>query len=159
MIGGFLLHFGHPGCRCRLFFPVPHKKEMLPEQMQKKRAENNNGKIAEDPDRIWKSAGQIRNDDLGHLIVRTNIEHIDVVRPSDCKIDDRGSTTENRKQDDRGGKAMPRMIADGGKTAEDPHGNQEQMPQIGMARERRKRVVHSARIEKGSDSAKKRKVH
>ncbi len=127
--------------------------------MKEKCAENNDGKITEDPDRIWKSAGQIRDDDLGHRVVRTNIEHVNVMRPPDRKIDDCSSTAKDRKQDDGGGKSMPRMIADVRKAAEEPDGNQSQMPQIGMNGKRQKWIVHSACVQENRNSAQKRKIH
>ena len=64
-----------------------------------------------------------RRNDLGHRVVRTNLEHVNVMRPPDRKIDDCSSTAKDRKQDDRGGKSMPRMIADVRKAAEEPDGN------------------------------------
>ena len=52
---------------------------------------------------------------------------------------------------------MPRMIADVRKAAEEPDGNQSQMPQIGMNGKRQKWIVHSACVQENRNSAQKRK--
>lgn len=138
-------------------------EHQLPEQEKNSRAQDSRTNISKDRGIVSNVGHEETEDNLRHLVSGVDIEHIDGGMGTDQTVDEGGCGAE-KQVEKRGIRKRSKAAAFAGFLTEgdacqEPHGNLQDMPQIGVDGQGYDRIVKTAGICKDGDAAESTVAH